>query len=316
MNQRFRRLPLVAFFVLLVVFLAVPTTSWAASEQPSEVSQVNYLGDEPITAFRMRMMVRVSGDAFDTIEFTGAGITGATIEAAFTKIPPAAQMVFKIDENLGVTEDLELIQVDGKTYANLDGEWVESPTEELGNITDVFEIVETDARTDLEGLEFVGNEMLNGRSVLRYRAPKELFETLDPVGIDPNINTVILNGDMSIQFDVWIDEARGFLTKIEAVVEGKGFNEAIPEATGRIDITMELYDFNGNITITAPVNGQASAPTPMPTQPTPEPTPEPMPEPMPEPTASPDLAPQPASAPQAPAEVGPMTRSIWGKVKK
>jgi len=334
MTQAFRRLSIVAFFVALLAILAIPATTWAASEPLSQAQQVSGLADEPITRFRMRMVTRVSGEAFDTLEFTGAGVTGTTVEGAFSKVPPAIQMIFKVDENLGATNDLEVIQIDGRTYVNLGPEgtpeWIDSPTEELGDVDELFDIVETDARTDLEGLEFIGNEVLNGRPVLHYRAARERFENLDPIGIDPSI-TNLLNKDINLQFNIFLDSTRGFLTKMEMVIEGKGLNEGLPDATGRIDITMELYDFNGNIVITAPVSGEAPAqkpvvinePEPEPTpelapEPTPEPTPEPIPtpEPTPEPIPAPELAPQPASAPQAPAEVGTLTNSIWSKVNK
>ena len=322
MNQLFRRLSIVAFFVALVVVLAIPTTTWAASESRSETQPVSNLGDEPITSLRMRMVIEVSGDAFDTLEFTGAGITGMTMETAFTKIPPAAHMIFSVDENLGVTQDVEMIQIDGTTYIKIDGEWIDSPTEELGDINDVFDTIETRDNSSIENLDFIGNEMFNGRPVLHYRGSKEQIKNLELAGLDQNMIDVFTD-DMTLQMDIWVDEARGFVTKTKVVVEGPGMNEALPDAVGRIEVTVTLYDFNADIVITAPVNGEASAPKPvLINEPTPEPTPEPQPQPQPEPTPqpttqpTPELAPQPASAGQAPAEVGPLTKSIWNKVKK
>ncbi len=306
MTKWVRRRSVVAFFILLVVILAVPTTTLANSE--------------PITSFRMRMVVEVSGDAFDTLEFTGAGVTGMTIEAAFTEVPPAAQMMFKVDENLGMANELQMIQIDGTTYINLDGEWIESPTEEFGDINELFAAMEIEDTTSTEGLEFIGNEIVNGRPSLHYRGAKERLDALNVAGVDPNVIGVF-NEDMTLQMDVWLDEARQIVTKVIVVIEGPGMNEALPDAIGRVEATVELYDLNGDIVITAPVTGDVSAPKPvLINEPTPEPEPQPAPDTTPEPTpeviSTPELAPQPAAAPQAPAEVGPLTNSIWSKVKK
>lgn len=103
----------------------------------------------------------------------------------------------------------------------------------------------------------VGKDTVNGRSTVHYRVDKAGFEQAAAASghrID------LTEG----RLDVWIDEAGQFPVKWELVTAGKGFRAACwgdcylkyadPDDpfSGRLEWSLELYDFGADITIEPP----------------------------------------------------------------
>ena len=91
----------------------------------------------------------------------------------------------------------------------------------------------------------LGTETVNGRATTHYRVDKAGFEQAAAASGQP---IDITEG----QLDVWIDEG-GFTVKWELVMDGTGFDDTNPTAQGRLQMSLELYDFGADITIEPPV---------------------------------------------------------------
>ena len=219
------------------------------TEEALDLSNAKTLDEiADINSFRLRINIQAEGDAFATQDGAPQLGSGINIEGAFVKEPAAQHIVMALgddDQGLG---NLEFIQVDNKGYANFTGEWIEAPIEQAPSIEDLAFMTPADLADGLHELERVGDtETLNGRDTVHLHADKETFAKLNT-----GDEQIALDEAEEVELDLWFDQADGFIVKMQILAQGKGLNEEDAEATGRVEMTLEYYDFNENIVIETP----------------------------------------------------------------
>jgi hypothetical protein len=174
--------------------------------------------------------------------------SGLTMEGSFIKEPPAQHIVmsFGEGEENGIGT-IEFIQIDDKGYASFGGQWVEAPADQSPEIDDITFISPKELGDDINKLEHVGDETINERETVHLRGDKEILSNLstsgDDLGLDQAEEAVL---------DLWVDKEEGFIVKMSIVASGAGLNEEKPEASGRIEMTIDYTDFNADFQIEAP----------------------------------------------------------------
>lgn len=217
----------------------------AEEEAPLDFSEARTLEDiEDINSFRMRVTLEAEGDALAADSDMAMMAGGLSIESAVVKEPAAQHISMSIGGAEGMA--VEFLTVDGKAYGKMGDQWVESTVDQTPNLEDLMLIKPQDMGEDLSKLERVGNETLNGRETVHLRGDKEMMASLG------ESDTSGLTNAENVQFDIWIDQAEGFVVKMEVLAEGKGISEASPDAEGKIHLIVEYYDFNEEIQIEAP----------------------------------------------------------------
>lgn len=225
-----------------------PTTAPTESTSDDETVEVSgveaqsLLDVESINSFRLRLSFNVEGEAFPE------GETGGTIEGAFTGDPRANHLVIQVEGQEGQAGSFEVIQIEDQIYVKAGGQWIEAPAGSAPQLETYYLFGdELEAAETVTGLERVGQETLSGRQVIHYRGNREFLIANQVGGSEFGIE-----GVETVQYDIWIDKAEGFPVKQTVLLEGTGVNAENPEAVGRVEYTLEYYDFNADITIEAP----------------------------------------------------------------
>jgi hypothetical protein len=196
---------------------------------------------EDINSYRFSAEITASGEAFEADEDMAMFGDGITIEGAFIKEPPASDVMLEIP---GFGE-LGFREVDGNAYANFGGSWIESTPEEALNVDDLAPITADDLGDDLDRMENLGEEEVNGRDTTHYRADKELLQEIAEENDEGDASFNFNDADEA-NLDVWLDDQYGFVVKMELVAEGAGLNEDVPDASGRVEFLIDYYDFNAD----------------------------------------------------------------------
>lgn len=218
----------------------------AEEEAPLDFSEARSLDDvADINSFRMRVVLEAEGDALTADSDLAMMAGGLSIESALVKEPAAQHVSMSIGgAEMGMA--VEFLTVDGKAYGKMGDQWVESSIEQMPNLDELILIKPQDMGEDINKLERVGNETLNGREVVHLRGDKAMMASMEE-----SDSSGLLDAE-NVQFDMWIDRKDGFVVKMEVLAEGKGISETDPDAEGKISFVLEYYDFNADIEITAP----------------------------------------------------------------
>lgn len=216
-------------------------TEEVETDEPSILGESTTIEDaEDITSYRFSATITASGEAFEGDEDMAMFSDGITIEGAFTKEPPASDVALEIP-GLG---EIGFREVDGSAYANFGGMWTESSSDEALNVDDLSPITADDIGDDLDRMEDLGEEEVNGRDTDHYQADKELLQEIaEEKGETSDFN--FADADEA-SLDVWLDQEYGFVVKMELVAEGEGLNDQAPDSSGRIEFLIEYFDFNSD----------------------------------------------------------------------
>ncbi len=206
---------------------------------------------ESITSFRVRMTVSTEGEAFASSEDAPSG--SISIEGSFTKEPVAQQleMTFDVDsdEMAALGNSIGYIQMGDQAYTRLGEEWIAVPADESApDINEFLFIRPSDIVDNLDKMERVGEETLNGREALHLRADRDTLVEID----ENNSSGMDLEKVEEAQMDIWVDAEENFVVKMELVAEGKGLNDADPDLEGRLELLVEYYDINEEFEIELP----------------------------------------------------------------
>lgn len=222
-----------------------------ASKESLDLSNTRTLDQiDQINSFRLRITLQLEGEAFEGQEDFEALDSGVNIEGAFVKEPTAQHIVMSLGGNNNQeVSNIEFIQVGDKGYTNFAGQWIEAPIDDAPSIEDLAFITPKDLADKLEQLERIGDtEQINGRETIHLRADKDTLAKLNSGDQDLGIP----NEAEVAEMDLWLDQSESFIVKMQILAEGKGLNEENPQATGRVEMTLEYYDFNEEIVIQAP----------------------------------------------------------------
>ncbi len=220
----------------------VPATPTVEALDLSNAKTLDEVAD--INSFRLRVNIKAEGEAFEGEDAAAMLASGINVEGSFIKEPISQHIVMGLGEGLGT---LEFVQVDNKGYAKFGETWSETEIDQAPKIEDLAFLTPADLANGLDQFENKGDETVNGRETVHLYADKEVFKKLETgdeeIGID-QAEEVMLN--------LWFDKSDGFIVKMEIVAEGKGLSETDAEATGRVEMTLEYYDFNEEIVIETP----------------------------------------------------------------
>jgi hypothetical protein len=257
-KKLFTRLFVIVLILAICGGFIAPTTTHAEEngDAPLDLNDLKSIDEvDSINTYRAHLSIKLSGEAFELEEMTGSDMISLTIDGEFIKNPPAQHIMMSIDENTDF-DDIEVIMVDGRSYVNIDGQWEETVSPLPDELIDAANQAEIPDTGDL--FKRVGTETVNGRETVHYRADKE---SLAQASIDdPQAQQFFANAEEA-QLDMWVDQSENFIVKMQIIIFGKGFNENMPDSSGRIEMLVEFYDFNAPITITAPTSPEPEPPT-------------------------------------------------------
>jgi hypothetical protein len=249
-NSLIRRFFVIALLLTLSGLLMAPGTTHAEEngDAPLDLNDLKSIDEvDSINTYRAHLSVNVSGEVFEEAGMAGESAT-FTLDGEFIKNPLAQRIIMSMNEG-EISDEIEVIIVDGRSFIKIDGQWEEtaSPVIDSSEMTDAINQTELPDIGDL--FKSVGTETVNGRQTIHYRADKEslALATID----DPQAQQFLANAEEA-QIDIWVDQSEKFIVKAELVLAGKGFDETNPNASGRIEGLLEFYDFNAPVTITAP----------------------------------------------------------------
>ncbi|HEX8682423.1 MAG TPA: hypothetical protein VF707_08925 [Ardenticatenaceae bacterium] len=234
-------------------------------EEPTEEADTGDEGDDTtsegqslfavvddIDTFRLRTTVTTEGEAFE--EGEAANLTSFSMEGEFVREPPAQRLSISTPEGaddesmLGGLGNFEMIQIGDTGYMNLGTGWTEMPGGDLMSGFAEFTFIDPESMNiSLDEMERVGEEEVNGRNTVHLRGGEEFVTAMNE-----DDETFSMENLEEAQVDLWVDEEDNFIVRMQMVAEGTGVNEENPDATGRIEILIEYYDFNEDITIEAP----------------------------------------------------------------
>lgn len=183
-----------------------------------------------IKSYRSTLDFTVSGPAFEAEQNMTFVIRGE-----YTKDPEAQHMVIDAGEEFS----MEMVQIGDRSWINFGGTWMETSSDDTGDITDELMIFNVEDIGDLDDFEKVGTDTINGFKTIHYRFDQEtLFKAL----ADPE-DLVGLEGLKTATGDIWVTDD-GVVMKWAMHFEGTGFDTENVEAEGTMDMTYELYDIN------------------------------------------------------------------------
>lgn len=225
---------------------ATPEPTPEATEETLDFSDASTLEEiESINSFRIHVEMNAEGDAFAEDE---AELAGLTMDGSFIKEPPAQHIVMSFGEGAeSGFGTIEFIQIDDKGYTNFGGQWVEVPAEQSPEIDDLTFISPKELGDEINQLERVGDETINGRETVHLYGDKEILANLSTAEDDLGLDQA-----EEAQLDLWVDKEEGFIVRMSIVAEGTGLNEENPEASGRMEMTINYTDFNADFQIEAP----------------------------------------------------------------
>ena len=198
-----------------------------------------------INSFRLRVNIKAGGTAFEAEEGAELLASGIDVEGSFIKEPASQHIVMALGgEGVGT---FEFVQIEDKGYAKFGEAWAETPVEQAPKIEDLAFLTPADFADALDEFERVGDETVNGRETVHLYADKEVFAKLETGNEELGIDQA-----EEVKLDLWFDKSEGFIVKMAIVAEGKGLSETDAEAEGRVEMTLEYYDFNEEIVIEAP----------------------------------------------------------------
>jgi len=240
--------------------LVVPPTNTPASEKAADTAtpepekedepaaapkwSASQLFSQPdINSYRSTINVSMSGPAFEDesdISFVMRG--------EYTRDPEAQRMVI----DMGDEGFMEMVQIGEKSWINFAGMWMETTSDETGDITDEMMLFDMEDIGDLDEFKKVGSETINGFKTTHYQFEEEdLFKVLK----DAQEDLATLEGLDSATGDVWVTKD-GVVVKWLMRLEGTGINEQNADASGAIEFSYELYDINASdIDIQPPETG-------------------------------------------------------------
>jgi len=220
----------------------------APTEEPLDLSNAKTLDEiSDINSFRLRVKIKAEGAAFEGEEGAAALESGIDVEGSFIKEPASQHIVIALggDEGLGA---FEFLQVEDQGYTKFGEEWIETPVSEAPKIEDLAFLTPADLADGLDQFKRVGDtETVNGRETVHLYADKDTLAKLETGNEELGIDQA-----EEVKLDLWFDKSEGFIVKMEIVAEGKGLSETDAEAEGRVEMTLEYYDFNEEIVIEAP----------------------------------------------------------------
>lgn len=218
----------------------------APIEEPLDLSNAKALDEvAEINSFRLRINIKAEGDAFEGQEGAAALASGIDVDGSFVKEPASQHIVMGLGgEGLGT---LEFVQVGDQGYAKFGEAWSEAPADQAPKIEDLAFLTPADLADGLDEFERKGDETVNGRETVHLYADKEVFAKLETGNEELGIDQA-----EEVTLDLWFDKSEGFIVKMAIVAEGKGLSETDAEAAGRVEMTLEYYDFNEEIVIEAP----------------------------------------------------------------
>lgn len=182
---------------------------------------------ESIQSFRMR--------------FSLTGLEGeqVSVEGEYVKEPPAQRLLVEMP---GAQSDgLETLVVDDSRYTKVRNRWIQTPGNRF-NMDEIAPFTPDVVVGDLEHVDALGDEPVNGRATTHYRIQAE---SLPPIPFNRNGERQDLSALGSVQFDLWVDEEAQFVVKMQASVEN--VETGVP-----VEMVYEYYDFNAPIVIEAP----------------------------------------------------------------
>lgn len=217
-----------------------------ATDEATEATAVKNVFDLPgVKSYRSRTSISTLGPAFEDEDVQSLEILGE-----YVKEPPAQHTVI----SAGDEESLEAIQIGDQSWVKFGENWVESSGQPLPDFTSALTMFDiADIEQDLGKLKEVGSEKVNGYDTTHYTFDKStLLKLLDEEASREDIEKIdVARGDFYVARE-------GFVVKWSMHLEGKGVNEAKPDAVGAMDIKHELYDFNATFEITPPETPSAS----------------------------------------------------------
>jgi hypothetical protein len=213
----------------------------SGESEPSESETAKVFDVAGATSYRTRMSVQASGEAFKDEEQTNIEFLGE-----YTKEPAAQHITIKAGES--ATDTLEVIQIGDKSWVKFGGNWI---TDTSGNLPDFTEGLTpfdvSEVEQELDKMERVGNEEINGFQTTHYRFNKEtLTNVLREEAGKENIEKLdVAEGNFYVAEE-------GFLVKWDMQMKGKGIQEDQPDLAGEISINFEVYDLNAEVSIAPP----------------------------------------------------------------
>lgn len=218
----------------------------APTEEPLDLSNAKTLDEvADINSFRLRVNIKAEGDAFEGQEGAELLASGIDVEGSFIKEPASQHIVMALGgEEVGT---FEFVQIEDQGYAKFGDAWSETPVTEAPKIEDLAFLTPADFADVLDEFERVGDETVNGRETVHLYADKEVFAKLETGDEELGIDQA-----EEIKLDLWFDKSEGFIVKMAILADGKGLSETDAEAAGRVEMTLEYYDFNEEIVIEAP----------------------------------------------------------------
>lgn len=225
------------------------TTPEAAAETTPEAAVDAAAADGPVSVVPIESVDSIQSFR---MRFSLTGLEGeqVSVEGEYVKEPSAQRLLVTMP---GARSDgLETLVVGESRYTKVRNRWIQTP----GNRFDMDEIAPFTPDVvvgELEYVEDLGSESVNGRATTHYRVNKE---ALPPIPFNRNGERQDLSSLGSVQFDLWVDEEEHFVVKMQASVENA--ETGVPT-----EMVYEYYDFNAAIVIEAPNkhdNGISSSP--------------------------------------------------------
>lgn len=217
----------------------------ASDDTAADVESVESL--DGVNSYRFTMEMQATGEAFEADDEMAMMGGGLTIEGAIVKEPPAQL----IEISLGGSPAFGFSVVDGKSYTNFGGEWVESTESGTApNVDDFLPFSSEDIAKVTAKADKVGEEDVDGRPATHYHATKEQMAAIaEEQGEGESFD--LANADEA-EMDFWVDEEFGFISKMEMHASGAGLNDDNPELEGEVNVQLEYRDVNEDIEIEAP----------------------------------------------------------------
>ncbi|MCA1832928.1 MAG: hypothetical protein ABR548_00475 [Actinomycetota bacterium] len=153
-------------------------------------------------------------------------------------------------------------QLQGKTWLKLD---FQAAGKKAGvDISSLQQLQSNDPTAALNflrgatSIETVGTARVRGATTTHYRARVDLVKAAGKVTADQKTaltNAAAILGDRAIPMDVWVDKA-GRMRRLTYTVDFSKVrlpkSSGIPQRSGTLTMTMELYDFGISVDVAAP----------------------------------------------------------------
>lgn len=167
-----------------------------------------------------------------------------------------------------IPQDMQMVLVDDTSYIKFGDQWVSASRSDVGE-EDTLSINIDDFISDMDEVEKVGKETINGIKTIhyRYKDTSSFKDTLNDIlssqlGEDEDLTQFKAVGTQT-SGDIWIAEKGQYAVKVEINMETT-FKGEDKEVHIKGSSLMEISDVNGDITVEppedAPKPGQANVP--------------------------------------------------------